>query len=209
MPIPNITSKVSKIIPGTLVPTETLVPMVTHALALVKRAHENAKPAYKSQWFGQRALNDPDINDWTEKMYKYLNGGLKTLNISCCSTVDSIASCAQYAGDKVRGGKEKPPTVRNIQLNAGFNMDRYSYGERVGSILHEITHLCIGTNDEMINNVNCYGAPLCVQLALTQPLLAMTNADNWGYYFTNYHLDLGLQGDDWKYLTAAEVLARV
>lgn len=209
MPIPNITSTLSPVNAGTLVPTALLNQMLTSALALAERAANHPDADYKKAWFGNAALtNNHEIDAWARKVYGYLNGGLRKLDFSCCATAGSIASFAQYSADKVRGGKENLPTVRKMQLNAGFHSARYSYGEKVGSILHEITHMSIGTNDEKLLDRECYGAPLCGALARIRPELALTNADNWGYYFTNYHVDLNWTGDDWKYLTEAEVEER-
>jgi len=204
-----IISTQSKVNPGPMVSKETLAPMMEHALQLVSRANSNPNFNHKKQWFGHLAdTNNEEITEWTQRMYKYLNEGLTKLSFSCCSTVDSIASFAQYKADKVRGGRFPPTKTRNMQLNAGFSSDRYSYGEKVGSILHEITHMRLGTNDEKIGSRDCYGADLCGVLARAFPDLAMTNADNWAYYFTSYHVDLGLTGANWKYLTEAEVEER-
>ena len=208
MPIPAITTKASPVNPGPMVEIDLLKSMLNHALQLVTRAKDNPNVNHQRQWFGQGAGGDAEVTAWTDKLHGYLNGGLKTINFSCCATVDSIASFAQYQADKVRGGKAMLPGVRNMQLNAGFSSDRYSYGEKVGSLLHEITHMCLGTNDEKIMERECYGAPLCGTLARVRPELAITNADNWGYYFTSYHSDLNLTGTDWAYLTEAEVEAR-
>jgi Lysine-specific metallo-endopeptidase len=209
MPIPIITSKVSPVNPGTLVAVDVLKDLVTAGRRLVERAATLPNVEHKKAWFGHAATSNADeITAWTAKMFAYLNDGLKTLNFSCCDTAGSIASFAQYATEKVRGGKENPTSVRYMQINAGFLDTKYSYGERVGSILHEITHMCIGTNDEKILERDCYGAPLCGALARIRPETALTNADNWAYYFTSYHTDLGLTGDNWKYLTEEEVEER-
>ena len=140
-------------------------------------------------------------------MYDYLNGGLKTLSFSCASTFGSIASSAMYQTDRVRGGLETPNKGVGIQINNGFRSDLYSYGEKVGTIIHELSHKCIGANDEQIALVDCYGAKLCAVMARMRPDLAITNAENWGYYFTSYHTDLQKLGANWKYLTEDEMVS--
>jgi hypothetical protein len=178
--------------------------MVQHALDLVERAHLHPNFEHKQTWFGSSSTK-PEVATYTAKMHAYLNGGLNKLDFSCANTPGSIASCAMYTTDRVPGGKEVPNKLINMQINNGFRSGLYSYGEKVGTILHEISHKCIGTNDEQIALTDCYGARLCSVMARVRPDLALTNADNWGYYFTAYHTDLQLLGDDWKYLSEDEM----
>lgn len=178
--------------------------MVRDAFKLIERAKQHPNPIHKKTWFGSSG-EKPEVEDWTNKMFNYLGGGLNKLTFACCKTPGSIASCAMYQADRVRGGRDTPNTGVDIQLNDGFRSDLYSYGEKVGTILHELTHKCIGTNDEQIALKDCYGAILCEVMARVRPELALTNADNWGYYFTAYHADCQLTGDKWRYLTAAEL----
>lgn len=206
MPIPTVTVSTSKISPGApLTPRDDMVAMMQHVLMLTKRAHEFPNTTHKTTWFGASG-NIPEIAAWTAKMYNYVNGGLNKLSFSCANTPGSIASCAMYTTDRVRGGLAEPNKGVGMQLNNGFRSNLYSYGEKVGTILHELSHKCIGTNDEQIALKDCYGALLCATMARVRPDLAVTNADNWGYYFTAYHVDLQLTGDDWKYLSEAEMV---
>lgn len=205
MPIPILSVTASKVSPGApMTPLDDMTGMVQHALALTKKAHESPNMTHKRTWFGSSS-GAPEVAAWTEKMFNYLNGGLMRLSFSCANTAGSIASCAMYQTDRVRGGLETPNKLINMQLNNGFRSGLYSYGEKVGTIIHELTHKCIGTNDEKLGLQDCYGAVLCSEMARTRPDLALTNADNWGYYFTAYHTDLGLAGDDWKYLTEGDM----
>ena len=205
MPIPIVTVKESPVSKGApITPVEDLRAMMLHAHMLIKRAHELPNVEHKKTWFGSSATS-PDVAAWTEKMFGYIDGGMTKMDFSCANTAGSIASCAMYTTDRVRGGKETPNKSMGMQINNGFRSALYSYGEKVGTLLHEMTHKCIGTNDEQIALKDCYGALLCAVMARVRPELALTNADNWGYYFTAYHTDCGLIGDDWKYLTEAEM----
>lgn len=205
MPIPTVTVKLSPVSKGApLEPIDRLKAMVRDIHTLIGCAAQHPNVDHKRTWFGASATS-PDVATWTAKLYGYIDGGLKQLNFSCANTAGSIASCAMYGTDRVRGGAPEPNKAVNMQLNNGFRSDLYSYGEKVGTIIHELTHKCIGTNDEQIALKDCYGAVLCEVMARVKPGEALTNADNWGYYFTAYHTDCGLTGDDWKYLTADEM----
>ena len=205
MPIPTITVVQSKVSPGAaLTPKDDLAAMMQTAHDLVECAKTRPNITHKRTWFGSSA-DAPEVAAWTDKMFAYIDGGLNKLNFSCCNTPGSIASCAMYTTDRVRGGAETPNKGVGMQLNNGFRSPLYTYGEKIGTILHELSHKCIGTNDEQIALKDCYGAVLCAVMARVRPDLAITNADNWGYYFTAYHTDLNLTGDDWKYLTEDEM----
>jgi hypothetical protein len=205
MPIPTVTVKESPVARGAqITPLDTLKQMVRDVHALIECAAKTPNINHKKAWFGSSA-DHPEVAAWTGKLFTYIDGGLNKLDFSCANTPGSIASCAMYTTDRVTGGKDVPNKLINMQLNNGFRSGLYSYGEKVGTIIHELTHKCIGTNDEQIALRDCYGALLCAVMARMRPDLAITNADNWGYYLTAYHTDLGWTGDDWNYLSEASM----
>jgi Lysine-specific metallo-endopeptidase len=208
---PAITVVVSPRNPGTLVPYATLLEMYATGYNLVLAAGENPNPDWKRFWFGIAGQTySARIDDSVAKMKAYMNGGLKKMDFNCTGEEGSMMSFNQYAKLKVPGGPS--PEVLNkqsqVNVNRGFSNERFSFGEKVGAILHEITHMCIGTADVNYKGRDMYGADFCVELAKDAPDLAITNADNWCYYFTSYHDRIIQSGFDWSGLTPEEVATR-
>lgn len=206
-----ISTTISKTNPGPLVTLETLTAMYKAGLNLVEQAVQFPEDEHKRFWFGVAGMTDSaDIDRSAAKMQGFMNGGLKKLNFICTGTQGSMMSFNQYAKLKVHGGPADDLLDKstNVMANVGFSSDRYSFGEKVGAMLHEITHMCIGTDDVTILGKEYYGADYCVELAAAHPNLAITNADNWCYYFTSYH-DWIVEYDlDWRGLTPEEVARR-
>ncbi|WP_017721273.1 M35 family metallopeptidase [Kamptonema formosum] len=64
---------------------------------------------------------------------------------------------------------------------AFFTAPLYGTNSQVGTLLHEISHLVGNTNDHK------YGQSRCLELAKTNPLEAINNADNYEYYLESFH----------------------
>jgi hypothetical protein len=208
---PAISVGVSPRIPGTPVPYDTLMEMYATGYNLVLEATNNPQAELKRVWFGSEGMTQSgQIDTSCAKMLAYMNGGLKKLNFNCTSEEGSMMSFNQYGKLKVPGGPSEDQLNKQSQVNVnrGFSSDRFSFGEKVGAILHEITHMCIGTADVVYDGREMYGADYCVELAMKAPTVAITNADNWCYYFTSYHDKIIQSGFDWKGLTPEEVAAR-
>jgi len=201
--------KVHSLNPGRLVDEKTLRAMLEAGYNLLVAA-EAGTSSNKRAWFGDYGTQkSADIDARVKKIRLYL-AGLKYICFSCSNTPDSIAAYNQKEKEKVEGGAgidalDKRPT---IVLNAGFHMERYSWGEKVCSILHEITHMTIGTSDEKYKGRDVYGAVECDTLAKESPEQAYRNADNWAYYLGSYWKNTINRGNDWKYMTPEEVAER-
>ncbi|MHC5057871.1 MAG: M35 family metallo-endopeptidase [Planctomycetota bacterium] len=209
---PTITSKLSSVkTGGKLVQVSVLKAMYEAAYNLVVVAATSPNADAKRTWFGSSGQTDSTtINQRAVKMRDYMNGGLKKITFSCCGVAGSIAAFNQYSHLKVTGGPDpsKLNKASTVMINLGFHMDRYSWGEKVGALVHEITHMCIGTADVKLGSDEIYGADKCVDLAGSHSSLALKNADNWCYYFTSYHGSILQRGEDWRFLTPAEVKKR-
>jgi len=208
---PILTIGQSKANPGPLIDMDLLRSMYEAGFNLVLKAADAPSADAKRFWFGAGGLtNSGAIDTAAGKMRDYMNGGMTKMHYLCTATAGSMMSFNQYAFLKVPGGppEDKLGKATNVQVNAGFSSPRFGFGEKVGAILHEITHMCIGTNDVVYEGREMYGADYCVELAEADTNLALTNADNWCYYFTSYHDQIVQKGKDWSGLTPAEVANR-
>jgi hypothetical protein len=198
--------------PGKPVDQHRMANMVRAAQNLVTAARANASAEHKESWFGAYgASKSQEIDDRCQKIETYLNS-LKRLTFRYSSEPGSIASYGQKLKEKREGG----PSINElngspaININSGFHQGRYSWGEKVCSILHEITHVTIGTSDVLNSKgQHVYGAVDCAELKKTDPALAYKNADNWAYYFGSYYRNTRESGNDWRYMTVEEVARRV
>ncbi len=54
------------------------------------------------------------------------------------------------------------------------------------TLVHELTHLILGTEDVRRGGATCYGVAACQALAQASPANAKDNADNWGYFVEEF-----------------------
>lgn len=188
---------------GRLMKSAELQKMLDAAERLIARAARYKSDGYARQWFGAKALDNK-----LELAKIHRRCADLAANVAALSTVVFQCAASEILGaisttDPLRGG----PTCR-IQLGRGFTYDRYSWGERVCTIVHEMTHWFLGTVDvTMDNGSDCYGAA-CLRLAEsdTEYAKALNNADNWAYYICQYRTDE--EAGDWRNFTEAEITAR-
>jgi hypothetical protein len=81
-----------------------------------------------------------------------------------------------------------------IPLAAG---NRYTFGEKVASFAHELSHLVLNTDDLQVRNARgtqrtseVYGADMAYALTIDNPDEALNSAENWGYYITAFREDV-------------------
>jgi hypothetical protein len=169
------------------------------ALAAMGRNDEFIK-----MWFGGHNATPTNCRE-VHRRCALLNDGVKGLAhvYFLCGESETLGAI-----DKDERVIYKPATVR-IKLGRGLSYSRYSWGERVCTIVHELTHWFLDTADVELAGKDCYGG-LCLGLA-NDPVhygLALNNADNWAYYICEYR-GQGADAALWKYFTAHELAGRV
>jgi hypothetical protein len=202
-----------------LVKQETLQQMSAEVVALVKKASElsgNPDKKFKEKvktWFGPPAMNeDPD-----KKKLDTIKEGLGKLLI-CVTTAKGISfTCKDIT---TLASADLKSAALDFTLGTGFTWERYSWGEKVCTIIHELTHKAIPTKDvgayavDALGGSNvAYGAK-CIQLAKVKGdnAKALTNADNWGYFICEFRKEAGVvdakDPDKWKFFKLLEIEAR-
>jgi hypothetical protein len=56
------------------------------------------------------------------------------------------------------------------------------------SLVHELTHLILGTDDIVFNGKKTYGTEKSKNLSASRPEDAKKNADNWGYFVEEFRI---------------------
>ncbi|HUT45548.1 MAG TPA: hypothetical protein VMX36_04650 [Sedimentisphaerales bacterium] len=178
--------------------------MLDTAQELIKRAATLKMSDYALQWFGREAFES--------QVLATIHRRCAELHTRADGLVNMIFQCMQ--GETLGGIDDNDP-LRNggtcrIRLGRGFTYDRYSWGERVCTIVHELTHWFLDTVDQKLSDgTDCYGAN-CIRLAKSdqksERLKALNNADNWAYYICQYRS--AVDGRDWRYFTEEEIRSR-
>lgn len=191
--------------PAQLIKTHALQTMYEKAESLIATAAEGKNKQFVDQWFGTLA---PSKGSELQKIYdrcSQLHAGMGYITKVVFEVVGG-----EFLGGidpKVKQKLNKSGTCR-IQLGRGFLYTRYSWGEKVATIVHELTHWILGTIDQKFGADDAYGAKC---LALTRDgrecSKALTNADNWAFYICQYRGDGA--GEDWRYFSESEMKERV
>lgn len=177
--------------------------ILTACYNLVFKAATNPIAARKQTWFGNSgATRSADIDSRAAKIQNFIRDSNRTIYFVCAVSPGSIASYAQYQKEKVDGGLPLNQCKKDprIILGDGFRSGAYSWGDKVISILHEISHMTIGTLDQQVGAParDAYGAEAALELREDNHQDAFRNADNWAYYFGSYHGDIvGQTGKAW------------
>lgn len=176
--------------------------MTVEALKLIDRAATLKNDEYVKQWFGN-SVTTVQLSKIHLRMAA-LNQGAKILQHIhyLCATTEGLGSI-----DFRERSQYKPVSAR-VRLGRGFSYNRYSWGEKVCTIIHELTHWFIDTIDVEIDGVDAYGGE-CIKLAETataEDNKALNNADNWAYYICQYRD--AVSDDSWKYFTKSELAGR-
>jgi len=168
---------------------------------LTYQAYTNPSATCKTDWFGSYGTSKSTIiDDYSKKISDYMKMITKFTFSSSNKYPNSIATSALYNSHKVEGGMSLDKLSKNplIRLEPGFHSNRYGWGEKTLSILHELTHLTIGTLDKQTQDgSDAYGMNKCIDLKNWKPEDAYRNADNWMYYFNCYHGNTIDRGKDW------------
>jgi hypothetical protein len=159
---------------------------------------------FVKMWFGSRNVSPTNCRE-IHRRCGQLNDSVKGV-----AHVHFLCGEGETLGaiDKDERALYQPGTVR-IRIGRGLSYSRYSWGERVCTIIHELTHWFLDTEDVVLEGKDCYGG-LCLSLA-EDPVhyaKALNNADNWGYYICEYR-GKGANADLWKNFTSGELASRL
>jgi len=178
--------------------------MLDMGLELINRAAKLKFSDPAARWFGAEVFETGKLDQIHRRCVSLCAGcdGLKKVIFQCdpSETLGAIDTA-----DPLRNG----PICR-IKLGRGFTYDRYSWGERVCTIVHELTHWFLNTVDaKLADGSDCYGLN-CIRLAKSfskvERQKALNNADNWAYYICQYRS--ATDPGDWRNFTEEEINAR-
>jgi Lysine-specific metallo-endopeptidase len=187
-----------------LLKTTELQTMLNKAEELIDLASQGKNSEYVTKWFGplaEKPESQRAVFRGCAELKQYV-AGLSNVILVC---KDSETLGGIDSNDPLRNG----PTCR-IELGRGFTYDRYSWGERVCTLIHEMTHWFLKTVDvEMTDGTEAYGVN-CLKLAnsASEGPKAMNNADNWAYYICEYRSVSERAKNDWRFFTTQEIIDR-
>lgn len=173
---------------------DVLVRLCIHTRILINQAVTSPSEAYMKKWFGRT------VNDETAEIICASTEALKTWCDS--GPIDFVSK--NWKG--IIGACDKGVVDRELFLCSAFPILRWSWGELVGTILHELSHKVLGTDDLKYKGELAYGL---TALKLAQDAKechkSLDNAENWGYYLCEYRVDAGIVDSDrgvkeWQWL---------
>jgi hypothetical protein len=187
---------------GRLLKEQEMQKMVTVAESLIRKAATFKSDGNARKWFGTKATTAQELAKIHRRCAELHAGvaGLATVVFQCTNgeTMGGIATT-----DPLRGG----PTCR-IQLGRGVTYDRYSWGERVCTVVHEMTHWFLDTVDEVSKvGKDAYGYE-CIKMADSDEECGkvLNNAENWAFYICEYRSDD--EAGDWSNFSEGELRDR-
>lgn len=187
---------------GSLLKATEMQKMLTAAESLIRKAATHKSDGNARKWFGTKATTRDALATIHRRCGDLHRGvaGLANVIFQCTNgeTMGGISTT-----DPLRGG----PTCR-IQLGRGVTYDRYSWGERVCTIVHEMTHWFLNTEDAVsFLGKDAYGYE-CIKMADsdTECAKVLNNADNWAFYICEYRTDE--EAGDWRNFSEAELRNR-
>jgi hypothetical protein len=188
--------------------------MLDEAECLIAAAAKYKSDGFARQWFGSIATTKDE---------------LVKIHTRCAALNTSVGGLTQVVFQVVGGeylGAIDPdekvrlrngPTCR-ILLGRGFSYTRYSWGEKVATIVHEMTHWFLDTVDDKLQTgfdkirqaaieEDAYG-PKAIELTenVEQCKKALNNADNWAYYICQYRGSS--EARDWRFFSPREMSSR-
>lgn len=191
---------------GRLLKDTELQKMLVAAESLISKAATYKSDGNARKWFGAQATDKTELATIHRRCAQLQQGvaGLSTVIFQCGNgeTMGGISTA-----DPLRGG----PTCR-IQLGRGVTYDRYSWGERVCTIVHEMTHWFLDTVDQVTAHgknagKDAYGIE-CLNMAASdvEHMKVLNNAENWAFYICEYRSDS--EAGDWSNFSEAELRNR-
>lgn len=187
---------------GRLLKTTEMQKMLIAAESLIQKAATYKSDGNARKWFGTKATNRDALATIHRRCGELHQGvaGLANVIFQCTNgeTMGGISTT-----DPLRGG----PTCR-IQLGRGVTYDRYSWGERVCTIVHEMTHWFLDTEDAVTQlGKDAYGYE-CIKMADSDIECGkvLNNADNWAFYICEYRSTA--EAGDWRNFSETELRNR-
>lgn len=161
-----------------------------------------------------RALNQPNLE--RQKTWFGLNFSDQRKTLSAGAVSAKIALLATYLGantiefisknQKTGAFADQAEIAPKIYLGNWFSFKIYSYGERMVTFFHELSHKAIATKDVVFKGEPAYkGKAVHLATDKSEYGKALDNAENWGYYIVSYARDVGLMNNrkaDWSYVTS-------
>jgi hypothetical protein len=189
---------------------DTLRDWMTTVRTICSSAADNPNDNYIRFWFGDTVANDKRdaVVTHTRVLRDWLRG-CSVFVFKTTSEFDLMNSRVNKKGRVFRPflkDDRKSIHCRNgptLGMGRHFTNPKYSDGEVVCSIIHELTHLCIRTDDN--KDDMGYGADLCRNMALSNDEAALTNAETWAYYLCQYRTG---QEVDWANMTVGDYYQR-
>ena len=169
-----------------------LAKLLNDVKGLVLLASNARRADLKATWFGGNlpATRSMEIDVRLRKVYQFLNGLEQFTFTSANNDPNSIASFPQQDNHKVPGGMALGALLakyrRSAFLYIGPKYSAVSYEDKVLTLVHEFTHMTLGTADAKVGGKEMYGAGNCKKLAVDSPDLAYSNAENWALYCMSY-----------------------
>ncbi|MGB3244413.1 MAG: M35 family metallo-endopeptidase [Sulfitobacter sp.] len=177
-----------------------LSPFVMGALqSAAERVASGAANAAMTRWFGDNSggfrttlakdirrmrsqINVRTINVGFEK----LNDRDSTTNASAWPSAGKIGFGNNMAHVGASSAVDLDMNFKNLPmflpLAAGAIDSTAAHQSKLNTLIHELSHLLVGTDDEFINGAEAYGAQAAEAIAAANVPDAKNNAENWGIF---------------------------
>jgi hypothetical protein len=177
--------------------------MFNRAEQLIQAAAVKPSDEHARKWFGTIATSKGGELAKIHRRCAELSVGVNSLSSAVFEVVNGefLGGIDPPTKGELKGG----PNCR-IQLGRGFSYTYYVWGEKVATIVHELTHWFLNTVDAKFGTKDAYG-PTCIALTRDpkENAKALNNADNWAYYICEYR---GNTNEDWRFFSEQELLLR-
>lgn len=186
-----------------MIKQEFVAPIVREIETLVETASRTKDDARARQWFG---------NDLSRTQLQKIHfdatamwNGLQAVSVMHFVCVSGVFLAAADLDNRVR----YKPVGCQVLLGKGFTYQRYSWGEKVCTLAHELSHWFLGTIDATYQGEDAYGLKafdMAVDPVEAERRKCLKNAENWGFYICSYRNPN--DGNDWSNMTRAELAQR-
>ena len=178
--------------------TDVLRKVVVAGRQLVNSAFKNPNENKAADWWFGSGHDSKDLAAKLDTFNNFMNK-LSLLCFECAEGPDYANSYAAVPQSMFNA----TATDLRVYLGGGFKNEKYSLGVIINSYLHELSHICLKTDDVPKNvkddSKKYYTAKKARELAKKNPKLAITNAENWGFYLCDFRKKVtNYNTIDWK-----------